>query len=268
MGLVLGEGGLEQGVDVAVSSWQRVAPNTVPALAKAGGNYLSSALVTLEARRLGFSEGIALNTAGFVSEGAGENLFLVQDGKLYTPPVASSILSGITRNTVIRLAEAAGIAVLEQNIPRELLYIADEVFLTGTAAEITPVRSVDKIPVGEGQARPDDGTAAEDVLRPIRRQHGRSLELARADRRSKGPAARAPSQSRRGSLPSLFEKIWASHIVVPETDDTPAVLYIDLHLLHEVTTPQAFDLLRAHGLPVRRPIAAWRRSTTRRRPCR
>jgi len=153
-GSYLGEGGLEQGVDVCVSSWQRVAPNTVPALAKAGGNYLSSALVTLEARRLGFTEGIALNTAGFVSEGAGENLFLVQDGKLYTPPVASSILSGITRNTVIRLAEAAGIAVLEQNIPRELLYIADEVFLTGTAAEITPVRSVDKIPIGEGKRGP------------------------------------------------------------------------------------------------------------------
>jgi branched-chain amino acid aminotransferase len=126
----------------------------VPALAKAGGNYLSSALVTLEARRLGFAEGLALNTAGFVSEGAGENLFLVQNGKLYTPPVASSILSGITRDTVIKLAETAGIAVLEQNIPRELLYIADEVFLTGTAAEITPVRSVDKIPVGEGKRGP------------------------------------------------------------------------------------------------------------------
>jgi branched-chain amino acid aminotransferase len=153
-GSYLGEGGLEQGVDVCVSSWQRVAPNTVPALAKAGGNYLSSALVTLEARRLGFTEGLALNTAGFVSEGAGENLFLIQDGKLYTPPVASSILSGITRNTVMRLAESAGITVLEQNIPRELLYIADEVFLTGTAAEITPVRSVDKIPVGEGKRGP------------------------------------------------------------------------------------------------------------------
>ena len=153
-GSYLGEGGLEQGVDVCVSSWQRVAPNTVPALAKAGGNYLSSALVTLEARRLGFAEGLALNTAGFISEGAGENLFLVQDGKLYTPPVASSILSGITRDTVMRLAEAAGLEVLEQNIPREMLYIADEVFLTGTAAEITPVRSVDKISVGEGKRGP------------------------------------------------------------------------------------------------------------------
>jgi len=153
-GSYLGEGALDQGVDVCVSSWQRVAPNTVPALAKAGGNYLSSALVTLEARRLGFAEGLALNTAGFVSEGAGENLFVIQNGKIYTPPVASSILSGLTRNTVIQLAEQAQIEVLEQNIPRELLYIADEVFFTGTAAEITPVRSVDKIPVGEGKRGP------------------------------------------------------------------------------------------------------------------
>ena len=153
-GSYLGEGGLEQGVDVCVSSWQRVAPNTVPALAKAGGNYLSSALVTLEARRLGFTEGIALSVDGYVSEGAGENLFLVQNGKLYTPPVAASILSGITRDTVAKLAESLGLPVLEQNIPRELLYIADEVFLTGTAAEITPVRSVDKITIGEGKRGP------------------------------------------------------------------------------------------------------------------
>jgi branched-chain amino acid aminotransferase len=153
-GSYLGDGALEQGVDVCVSSWQRVAPNTVPALAKAGGNYLSSALVTLEARRLGFAEGIALSVDGYVSEGAGENLFLVQNGKLYTPPVAASILSGITRDTVARLAESLGLEVIEQNIPRELLYIADEVFLTGTAAEITPVRSVDKITVGEGKRGP------------------------------------------------------------------------------------------------------------------
>jgi branched-chain amino acid aminotransferase len=153
-GSYLGEAALDQGVDVCVSSWQRVAPNTVPALAKAGGNYLSSALVTLEARRLGFAEGLALNTAGFVSEGAGENLFVVQNGKLCTPPVASSILSGLTRDTVMTLAQSAGLDVVEQNIPRELLYIADEVFLTGTAAEITPVRSVDKIAVGEGKRGP------------------------------------------------------------------------------------------------------------------
>jgi branched-chain amino acid aminotransferase len=115
---------------------------------------LSSALVTLEARRLGFAEGIALSTQGYVSEGAGENLFLVKNGKLYSPPVAASILSGITRDTVARLAESLGLEVIEQDIPRELLYIADEVFLTGTAAEITPVRSVDKISVGEGKRGP------------------------------------------------------------------------------------------------------------------
>ena len=153
-GSYLGEGGLEKGVDVCVSSWQRVAPNTVPALAKAGGNYLSSALVTLEARRLGFAEGIALTTDGYVSEGAGENIFLVQDGKLITPPVSASILSGITRDTVIKLADSLGLEVREQNIPREQLYIADEVFMTGSAAEVTPVRSVDKIPVGEGKRGP------------------------------------------------------------------------------------------------------------------
>jgi branched-chain amino acid aminotransferase len=153
-GSYLGEGGLERGVDVCVSSWHRVAPNTVPALAKAGGNYLSSILVTLEARRLGFTEGIALNSAGFVSEGAGENLFLVQDGRLYTPPVAASVLAGLTRDSVMKLAESRGLQVIEQNIPRDLLYIADEVFLTGTAAEITPVRSVDKIIVGGGSRGP------------------------------------------------------------------------------------------------------------------
>lgn len=153
-GSYLGDGGLENGVDVCVSSWQRVAPNTVPALAKAGGNYLSSILVTLEARRLGFAEGIALNSEGYVSEGAGENLFLVRDGRIYTPPSSASILPGITRDSVIKLAGTLGLEVLEQNIPREMLYIADEVFLTGSAAEVTPVRSVDKIEVGNGKRGP------------------------------------------------------------------------------------------------------------------
>ncbi len=153
-GSYLGEGGLENGVDVCISSWQRVAPNTVPTLAKAGGNYLSSILITLEARRLGFAEGIALNSAGYVSEGAGENLFLVQDGRIITPPAAASILSGLTRDTVFKLAADVGMTVVEQNVPRELLYIADEVFLTGTAAEITPVRSIDRIPVGDGRPGP------------------------------------------------------------------------------------------------------------------
>jgi branched-chain amino acid aminotransferase len=153
-GSYLGDGGLENGVDVCISSWQRVAPNTLPALAKAGGNYLSSILVTLEARRLGFAEGIALNPAGFVSEGAGENVFIVRDGRVYTPPAAASILAGITRNTVIELARAADIEVIEENITREMLYLADEMFMTGSAAEVTPVRSVDRISVGEGRRGP------------------------------------------------------------------------------------------------------------------
>jgi len=153
-GSYLGEGGLENGVDVCISSWQRVAPNTLPTLAKAGGNYLSSLLVTLEARRLGFAEGIALNSAGFVSEGAGENLFLVREGTLHTPPVSASILAGLTRDMVMKLAQSIGLDVVEENIPREMLYIAEEVFLTGTAAEITPVRSVDRIAVGNGTRGP------------------------------------------------------------------------------------------------------------------
>ncbi|SVB87222.1 uncharacterized protein METZ01_LOCUS240076, partial [marine metagenome] len=130
-GAYLGAEALENGVDVCVSSWQRVAPNTIPALAKAGGNYLSSTLVSLEAKERGFAEGIALASDGTVSEGAGENLFLVKDSKVYTPPLTASILPGITRNSVMVLAEKAGIDIQEQSIPREMLYIADEIFLTG-----------------------------------------------------------------------------------------------------------------------------------------
>lgn len=153
-GAYLGAEGLEQGVDVCVSSWQRVAPNTVPALAKAGGNYLSSQLISTEARRLGFAEGIALSTDGTVSEGAGENLFAVKNSTILTPPSTASILTGITRDTVIRLAEQQGLTVREQSIPREALYLADELFFTGTAAEITPVRSVDRIDIGAGRRGP------------------------------------------------------------------------------------------------------------------
>jgi branched-chain amino acid aminotransferase len=153
-GAYLGADGLENGIDVCVSSWQRLAPNTIPALGKAAGNYLSSQLISMEAKRLGFAEGIGLGVDGNVSEGAGENLFLVRDGILYTPGVASSILQGITRDSVINLAREHGIEVREQSIPREMLYIADEIFLTGTAAEITPVRSVDRITVGAGRRGP------------------------------------------------------------------------------------------------------------------
>ncbi|MDH4073701.1 MAG: branched-chain amino acid transaminase [Gammaproteobacteria bacterium] len=153
-GAYLGAESLEQGVDVCISSWQRVAPNTIPAGAKAGGNYLSGQLISGEARRLGFAEGIALSTDGTISEGAGENVFVVKNGRILTPPAASSILTGITRDAVIRLATRIGIPVEEKAIPRESLYLADEMFFTGTAAEVTPVRSVDRIPVGNGQRGP------------------------------------------------------------------------------------------------------------------
>ena len=153
-GAYLGAEGLEKGVDVCISSWQRVAPNTIPAMAKAGGNYLSGQLISTEAKRLGFAEGIALSTDGTVSEGAGENVFMIKDGKIVTPPSTSSILSGLTRDAVIKLAGRLGIPVVEQAIPREALYLADELFFTGTAAEVTPVRSVDRIDIGPGRRGP------------------------------------------------------------------------------------------------------------------
>ena len=153
-GKYLGPEALEQGVDVCVSSWDRIAPNTFPALAKAGANYMNSQLIKMEAIKNGYVEGIALDVNGYVSEGSGENIFLVQDGKLYTPPLGASVLPGITRNTVIELAEELGYEVIENLVPREMLYIADEVFFTGTAAEISPIRSIDKIQVGEGKRGP------------------------------------------------------------------------------------------------------------------
>jgi branched-chain amino acid aminotransferase len=154
MGAYLGAGVLEQGIDACVSSWQRFAPNTIPAGAKAGGNYLSGQLVAREARRLGFGEGIALASTGLISEGAGENLFLVFDGALHTTPVSAALLNGITRHTLMTLAQDAGMKVVERDMPREYLYLADEVFMCGTAAEVTPIRSVDGKPVGEGKAGP------------------------------------------------------------------------------------------------------------------
>jgi branched-chain amino acid aminotransferase len=144
----------EVGADVCVSSWNRPAPNTLPSWAKAGGNYLSSQLIGLEARRGGFDEGIALGHNGLLSEGAGENLFLVKRGRLLTPPSSAGILAGITRDTVITLANDLGLVVEERDLPREALYSADEVFMTGTAAEITPVRSVDRKAVGNGKPGP------------------------------------------------------------------------------------------------------------------
>ncbi len=153
-GKYLGADSEAEGVDVCVSSWQRVAPNTLPAMAKAAGNYLSSQLISMEAKRLGFVEGIGLAPDGTVSEGAGENLFLVRDGVIFTPGFAHSVLGGITRDSVIKLARDMGYDVRESSIPRELLYIADELFFTGTAAEITPIRSVDRLTIGSGRRGP------------------------------------------------------------------------------------------------------------------
>jgi branched-chain amino acid aminotransferase len=153
-GKYLGQEALEQGVDVCVSSWTRIAPNTLPAMAKSAGNYLNSQLIKVEAVKGGFAEGIALDAAGYVSEGSGENLFAVVKGRLVTPPLVSSVLPGITRDSVIALAQKLGIAVEEKALPREMLYLADEVFFTGTAAEITPIRSVDRQTVGSGKRGP------------------------------------------------------------------------------------------------------------------
>lgn len=153
-GKYLGPEALAQGVDVCISSWNRNAPNTMPTLSKAGGNYLSSQLIRMEADINGYAEGIALDTQGFVSEGSGENIFVVRDGKIYTPPLSASVLPGITRESVLMLAAELGIVVVETNILREMLYIADEIFFTGTAAEVTPVRSVDKLIIGSGRRGP------------------------------------------------------------------------------------------------------------------
>ena len=153
-GKYLGEEALAAGVDVCVSSWNRIAPNTLPAISKAGGNYLNSQLIRMEANLNGYVEGIALDAAGYVSEGAGENIFVTRDGRMLTPPLGASVLPGITRDSIIKLASELGIPVVETIVPREMLYIADEVFFTGTAAEVTPVRSVDRIQIGAGHRGP------------------------------------------------------------------------------------------------------------------
>ncbi len=153
-GKYLGSEALEKGIDVCVSSWNRQSANTFPPIAKCGSNYMNSQLIKMEAILNGYVEGIALASDGCVSEGSGENFFCVRDGVVYTPPLSSSILLGITRDTVIRLARKNGLEVLEQRIPRGMLYIADEAFFTGTAAEITPIRSIDRIPIGSGEPGP------------------------------------------------------------------------------------------------------------------
>jgi len=153
-GAYLGKEALEKGIDVGVSSWHRPAPNTFPTIAKAGGNYLNSQLIKLEAVANGYVEGIALDVTGNISEGSGENIFLVRDKTLFTPPLSAALLPGVTRSCMVTLAKDLGFAVVEMTIPREMLFTVDEVFFTGTAAEITPIRSVDRIPIGEGKPGP------------------------------------------------------------------------------------------------------------------
>jgi branched-chain amino acid aminotransferase len=153
-GAYLGDGALENGVDACVASWHRMAPNTIPAMAKVAGNYLSGQLIKLEALRNGFAEGIGLAPDGMISEGSGQNLFVVHRGTIYTPTVNGTLLHGITRHSILALARDMGFPVREQELPREMLYTADEVFLTGTASEVTPVRSVDRITVGSGKRGP------------------------------------------------------------------------------------------------------------------
>jgi branched-chain amino acid aminotransferase len=164
----------DAGVDVCVSSWTRIAPNTLPALAKSGANYMNSQLIRMEATTNGYIEGIALDTNGYVSEGSGENVFIVRNGVLQTAPLGNSVLPGITRDSILKLAQDVGIPVTEAPIPREMLYIADEVFFTGTAAEVTPIRSVDRIIVGKGNVGP--------ITRALQREFFGIVQGTQADR--------------------------------------------------------------------------------------
>ena len=186
-GQYLGPEALEKGVDVCVSSWTRMAPNTLPAMAKAAANYMNSQLILMEASQNGYTEGIALDSHGFVSEGSGENIFLVRDGKILTPPLGSSVLPGITRDTVVKLAADLDIELTEQSIPREALYLADELFFSGTAAEISPIRSVDRIQIGNGARGAGDRAAA--------------IGLHEGDRkRRRGPSGMADVRLEAGSM--------------------------------------------------------------------
>ena len=187
-------------MDVCVSSWNRMAPNTLPALSKAGANYMNSQLIKMEAVINGYDEGIALDKSGYISEGSGENIFVVRDGKILTPPLGASVLPGITRDSVLKLAEHAGIPVVEGLVPREMLYMADEVFFSGTAAEITPIRSVDRIQVGAGRRGADHRAVAEGVLRHRQRGETRCARLADA-----GPCScRSPLGADCRSLKSAY----------------------------------------------------------------
>jgi branched-chain amino acid aminotransferase len=174
-GKYLGDEALTKGIDVCVSSWTRPAPNTLPTIAKSAGNYLNAQLIKIEAIKAGYTEGIALDVFGYVSEGSGENIFLIKNGDVYTPPITSCILPGITRNSVMTLLREAGYRVIEAPVTRELLTIADELFFTGTAAEITPIRSVDGFPIGNGQPGPITKEAQEyffDIVQNGNDKHG------------------------------------------------------------------------------------------------
>jgi branched-chain amino acid aminotransferase len=199
-GTYLGSEALENGVDVRISSWSRTAPNTFPALAKSSANYANSGLIRMEAMSDGYIEGIALDSFGYLSEGSGENLFLVRDNVLYTPPATASILPGITRDSVITIARDLGFKVREEMLPREMVYIADEAFFAGTAVEITPIRSVDKIPVGNGRRGPITETIQRTYFDIINGEladtHGWLTYVDFADRASEPVGGRASAKAR------------------------------------------------------------------------
>jgi branched-chain amino acid aminotransferase len=187
-GAYLGDGALENGVDACVASWNRMAPNTIPMMAKVAGNYLSGQLIKMEALRNGFAEGIGLGPNGMISEGSGQNLFVVHRGTIYTPTINGTLLHGITRYSILTLARDMGIPVREQELPREMLYTADEVFLTGTASEVTPVRSVDRIQVGSGKRGPITTQLQQrflDLVRGVGEDTYGWLTYVRAERASK-----------------------------------------------------------------------------------
>ena len=199
-GAYLGPEALTKGVEVGVSSWTRIAPNTLPAMSKAAANYMNSQLIRMEAQFNGYTEGIALDTDGHVSEGSGMNVFLVHEGKLYTPPLATSILPGITRDAIVTIAQDLDIPVKETVIPREMLYIADEVFFVGTAVEVTPIRSVDHIQVGKGVAGP--------VTRRIQEEFFALTSGTKQDRHNwltpSTPQSPPPANGSAGILPAFF----------------------------------------------------------------
>lgn len=187
-GTYLGEGALENGVDACVSSWNRMAPNTIPSMAKIAGNYLSGQLIKTEALRNGFAEGLALTPNGMLSEGSGQNVFIVHHGTVYTPTVNGTLLHGITRNAIITLVRDMGLPMVEQELPREMLYMADEIFLTGTASEVTPVRSVDRIQIGNGRRGPITTQVQQrflDLVKGVGEDRYGWLTYVRAERASK-----------------------------------------------------------------------------------